>query len=85
MITFTFLLFKNTTPDGPAFACMPIEAGKRMLLAFSGDDPVETVTRAKEWVNREFDTPERRARTKAAAEARKAARSSKATAVAAEA
>ena len=71
---FVFPLYKNTTPDGPEFVCLPLENGTRSLLAFSGTDAVETVQRAKDWVNKEFDTPERRERNRAAAEARKAAR-----------
>lgn len=82
MSAFVFPLYKNTTPDGPEFLCMPLENGTRQLLVFSGNNAVETVQRAKDWVNKEFDTPERRERTKRAAEARKAQRKPKATDIA---
>lgn len=78
MSTFAFPLFKNTTPDGPAFLAGICEDGKMMAVTFSGSDPGAVVASARSFADRNLDTPDRRARLAARAEAAKARRTGKA-------
>jgi len=82
MSTFTFPLYKNTTPDGPAFIAGICDGGKLLAITFSGPEPSAVVESARSFANRNLDTPERRARIAARAEAAKARKAEKSPTVA---
>lgn len=61
-MTFTYPIYQRIAGEGGApFMCHVFENGQSRLV-FSGNTAEEAKQLAEDWVNRNFDTPERRAR-----------------------
>lgn len=76
-MSITYDLYKRAYNEGQDWACHVRENGKSRLIFFAPTE-AEAKGKALAWVNKSFDTPERRARIAQLAQARVEAKKRKA-------
>lgn len=58
-MSFEYTTYKRTNGRGPDYGCHCTENGKSRLIFF-GDTQADAEKKATDWINANFDTPERR-------------------------